>query len=370
MRVSKVRENELRPSTRVHHMFLRQSRLFGTASACLLLSSAVRVEARPCGRVPANLAFAESALIVKGSLISTATGDAPGSDSTSVIRIDRILKGNATQGEIVVTHFLCGIEYRFAMRQGRSVLAFVNASGGLVGGTAVLPASSAGTTSVSTDPTTNVRNELLLAARDEDANTARAAVGALAELDGRKAMPTLLLAANRAEFGMRVRALAWLTRFGDANAFDQLAAVVSAPPFTPLTIPTTIRDDQGASLAIADDDVVEMLWSFRESDLDVPTVPSTEPSRFVRTMTRVARSQDLAVRQAAIHALRVFKHPASFPVLAEALDDPDRDVRYDAVVTLCMAMKAPDLPCPSVPLFEKDEQKYIRPVRAWWKSRP
>jgi hypothetical protein len=113
-----------------------------------------------------------------------------------------------------------------------------------------------------------------------------------------------------------------------------------------------------------------MLLSFRESDVGVPTVPSTEPSRFVRTMTRLARSQDLVLRQAAFHALRAFRDPASFPVLAEALDDPDRDVRYNAVVTLCMAINAPNVPCPSMPLFDEDEQKYIGPVRAWWKLRP
>jgi len=44
-----------------------------------------------------------------------------------------------------------------------------------------------------------------------------------------------------------------------------------------------------------------------------------------------------------MHALRAFRDPASFPVLAEALDDSERDVRYNAVVTQCMAINAPDM---------------------------
>ena len=44
---------------------------------------------------------------------------------------------------------------------------------------------------------------------------------------------------------------------------------------------------------------------------------------------RVARSQDAFIRQAAIHALRAFRDPASFSVLVDALDDPDRYIRYN-----------------------------------------
>jgi hypothetical protein len=202
-------------------------------------------------RAAANRAFAESASIIKGSLILTTTTGAAGSDSISVIHVERILKGTTKEREIAVTHFLCGIEYSLAMKTGRPLLAFVDASFRLVGGTAVLPASPREEAGTSTDARTNLRRELLLAATDEDANTARAAIGALAELDGPPATPTLSQAANRTEFGLRVRALTWLTRFGDANAFDQLAAILAAPPLTPPTIPATVRDDRTAEFLIA-----------------------------------------------------------------------------------------------------------------------
>jgi hypothetical protein len=341
----------------------------GVVLSCVLLLFPVEVVARPCADVTVDQAFATSALIVKGITISTTSTGGPGSDSTSVIRIVRVLKGATTQPEIAVTHYLCGIEYSLAIRKGRPLLAFVDASGHLVNGTAVLPASSGQAAADGlTDATTRLRNELLLAATDEDVNTVRAAVGALAELDGSAARPTLLTAANRADVGVQIRALTWLTRFGDADAFDRLASILESPPFTPPAIPTTIRDDRSASLAIAHDDINRVLWSFAARDSHVATVPSSEPSRFVQTMMKIARSQDTFFRQPAIHALRAFRHPASFPLLVEALDDPDRSIRYNAMITLCMAMNAADVPCPSVPLFEKDEQKYIGRVRAHWKS--
>ena len=129
-----------------------QSRRAAACGCVVLLLFAVRVDARPCGTVPADRAFSESVLILKGSLISTTNAGAPGSDSTSVIHVDRVVKGQTTGREITVIHFLCGIEYPIAMRKGRPLLAFVDGSGGLVGGTEVLPASTRGPADGSIDP--------------------------------------------------------------------------------------------------------------------------------------------------------------------------------------------------------------------------
>src|SRR5438876_235981 len=111
---------------RLHDMLSRYSRIFGTASSCFLLLLAARVDARPCSSVSADRAASESVLILKGSLISTATVGTPGSDSTSVIHVDRVLKGNSTRRNVTVTHFVCGIEYSLAMRKGRPLIVFVD----------------------------------------------------------------------------------------------------------------------------------------------------------------------------------------------------------------------------------------------------
>ncbi len=324
--------------------------------------------ARPCGAVSADQALTEATLVVKGWLESTRDAGVPGSDSTSVIRVYRVLKGATSRTQISVTHFLCGHEYSAAMRTDRPLIAFVTASGALVNGTAVLPASRQRTVHLSRDAKANLRAELVLGSTDRDPAVVRAALGALAELDGTDSAATLKQAIGHADLGVRVRALTWLTRFGDVDAFRRVAELLSAWPFTPLAIPTTIRDQKDASLVIAHEDIYRALSSFAERHFDVSTAPPVNTTAFVETMVGIARSNDIYIRRAAFQALRGFKHRAAFPTLIDGLGDRDEDIRYDAMFTLCMAMRAPDLPCPGLSLFQSDERKYLRRIREWWKA--
>ena len=199
------------------------------AAIGVLLSLAATVEARPCSPVTAGRAFEEASLIVKGSLVSTTPSKLPDGDSTSLIRIDRIVKGWTIRSTVSVEHFLCGIEYEQAFKPGRPILVFIDASGHLVHGTAILPASSQSRWPAFFAKSA-LRDELLLASEDPDPITARAGVGALAELDGLASRATLVDASKRDDFGVRVRALSWLTRFSDANAFAELAGCPASCP--------------------------------------------------------------------------------------------------------------------------------------------
>jgi len=342
--------------------------LAAIAIAAVLAPAAARASARPCAGVSADAALAAATLIVKGRLESTRSEGVPESDSTSVIRVDRVLKGVTARREISVTYFLCGLEYSAAMRKDRPLIAFVTASGGLVSGTAVLPASRQTVAPLSLDAEANLRAEFLLGSADDDPVVVRAAIGALAELDGSASSATLKQATKNTDLGVRVRALTWLTRFGDAEAFRELAGILSEGPVLQSATHRIIRDVNDASLAIAYDDVIRSLSSFAERNFGVSTTPRVNGPAFVETMAMLARSSDIYTRRAAFEALRGFKDRASFPILVEALDDQDQYIRYHAMFTLCMAMNAPDLPCPAVSLFHGDEQKYINRIRAWWKS--
>lgn len=333
-----------------------------------LVTSAAAVEARPCGRIPADVAFSEATLIVKGTLVSTRPAQMPEGDSTSIIRIDRVLKGHAESSEVAVTHFLCETDNEYAFQRVGPVIAFINArNGSLVRGTAILPASNQSSGDAD-DPKTVVRNELMLSIAEPDMKTARAALGALAELDGRASIPILRRYSKGGDFGTRFRALAWLTRFGDADAFDELASGVSAPPFDREWPRSWRYNDDEEPLMTAYQDLRDSLGSYGEKRFGCSTAPQHETDRFVATMGRLAQLKNRMIHQAAMHALRGLNHRASFPILAAALDDPDTNVRYDAMFTLCMAMNANDLRCPATTLFRQDEQKYISRVRAWWKT--
>ena len=332
-------------------------RVYVLATAAILFGLSATVDARPCGqRVSADNAFSEATLIVKGSVASTIPGTSPGADSTSTIRVQRVLKGRTVLPVISVSYFLCGTEYSYALQEGRSIIAFIDASSGqLVGGTAVLAASRRSAREVQ-EPKAALRAELLLAVRDANPKTARSAVGAVAELDGQASVETLKQYADAKDFGTRFRALTWLTRFGDADAFDEVARIVSAAPFKD-ECPNTVRNDKDESFVMACDDLFRALGSFGERGLGGSTAPPRADMRFVDTMAMLAQSKNRAIHRAAIGALRGFKSRAGFPVLAAALDDPDEQVRFDSMFTLCVAMNAPDLKCPGLVLFKQNEQQ-------------
>jgi len=173
---------------------------------------------------------------------------------------------------ISVSYFLCGTEYSYALQEGRSIIAFIDASSGqLVGGTAVLAASRRSAREVQ-EPKAALRAELLLAVRDANPKTARSAVGAVAELDGQASVETLKQYADAKDFGTRFRALTWLTRFGDADAFDEVARIVSAAPFKD-ECPNTVRNDKDESFVMACDDLFRALGSFGERGLGGSTAP-------------------------------------------------------------------------------------------------
>lgn len=348
---------------------MRRSHAVGVVAIIAALAVAPTIAAaRPCSGMPIDRAFEEATLIVKGWLVSTNRGGLPESDSTGVIRVVRALKGAAAaQQEVTVTYFLCGLEYDAAMRPNGLIIAFVSASGSLVRNTVVLPASRRSADVISSDSKANLRAELLLGAVDANPSTVRAALGALAELDGTVSRSTLKRASSDGNLGVRVRALSWLTRFGDVDAVQELASVLSKWPFQPFGIPTGIRNNGDATVAVAHQDIVAALWSFASRfPYDASTAPRANAAQFVRTVAKIAASSDLFVRRAAVQALRGFKNPESFPVLVDALDDHDEYIRYDAMFALCIAMNAPERPCPAIPLFRSDEQKYIDRIRAWW----
>ena len=188
-------------------------RVYVFATATILVGLSATVDARPCGQISADDAFSEATLIVKGSVASTIPGTSPGADSTSLIRVERVLKGRTALAVLSVSYFLCGTEYSYALQQGRSIIAFIDASGGqLVGGTAVLAASNQSARAL-LEPKAALRAELLLAVKDANPKTTRSAVGALAELDRQASIETLKQYADARDFGTRFRALTWLTRF-------------------------------------------------------------------------------------------------------------------------------------------------------------
>lgn len=327
---------------------------------CLfVLGWAYPVHARLCGRQPADYALAQASVVVKGVVTRTERRTGVNTDTTIDIHIDGVLKGRLTASNITVTFFECSREHRYALTKGRPVIAFLDAQRSLI---EVFPASSH-RISPNSNPSAALREEFRVAIDDSDPKLALIALGAQAELDGRNAIPTLTRYRNASNYGVRFRSLTWLTGYGDADAFEQVTRLVSKTSFTGHDSNMWTEADEPVYTAYRD-----LQDALRRLSLDArngATMPPQQRRRFVNGLVALARLQTRLFRYDAIYALREMNDRAAYPVFLEALDDRDKHIRFNAVYALCEAMNGTGPLCPATHVLERDEQKYIAPVRAW-----
>lgn len=93
----------------------------------------------------------------------------------------------------------------------------------------------------------------------------------------------------------------------------------------------------------------------------------TDP-RAVPALARLLGSNEVIVRRSAAAALRHVGDETVIEPLSKALQDGDREVRYQAVLGLA-AVTGQSEWGPSLDLFGKDEQRYLAYWREWAKSR-
>jgi hypothetical protein len=90
----------------------------------------------------------------------------------------------------------------------------------------------------------------------------------------------------------------------------------------------------------------------------LPALESLSSSRFA------------SVQLGAMDALRKIKSPSSAPVLVQRLYDPNRVVRYQAVITLAETFGKKQEFAPSMQLFEQDPERYVTLWKDWWSHQP
>jgi hypothetical protein len=329
----------------------------------LLSLSPREARARLCGGASIGEALLQADLIVKASVVATIPSFASGGDSRSILKVERVIKGSALLPIVSPHHFICGSDQQYSLQWKGPVLAFIDSRGKLVGESAIWPVV-AGAASESKELRAVIREEFISALSSSDRHVARAAVQVLADLEGEAIAPALR-ETKSTDFGTRFRVLSWLTRFGDPDAFDELAGIALAEPFNKDRPMSWTYNEKEEPMMTAYSDLGNTLSAFGSRSFDGSTAPTGAPRRFVSTMSKLAESKNKSIRRGAIHALRGFNDRQSFPIFMAALDDPDAYVRYDAMFTLCMAMKDPGMGCPATSLFKRDEQKYISRVRAW-----
>lgn len=88
----------------------------------------------------------------------------------------------------------------------------------------------------------------------------------------------------------------------------------------------------------------------------------------IPSLSRLLKARDARVWQSASAALRNMKAAAAIEPLVEALEDSDREVRYNAVIGLAEITGQYEWG-PSVELFQREEQKFLTHWIEWARSR-
>lgn len=97
-------------------------------------------------------------------------------------------------------------------------------------------------------------------------------------------------------------------------------------------------------------------------------VSGVRDAQAISFLTRLLSSPDVHTRRGASSALRHTGTDAVIEPLTRALDDSDREVRYNAVLGLAIATEQYEWGA-SVDLFEREEQRYLNYWREWARTR-
>ncbi|MCA1568135.1 MAG: HEAT repeat domain-containing protein [Acidobacteria bacterium] len=168
------------------------------------------------------------------------------------------------------------------------------------------------------------------------------AVGILAGVESPAAEAVLKKASQALDGPVRLHIAAALLRRNDIKTLDLAEKVLTSPP----------QEVESGVLS-------KLAYAIRDGVTD---------SRAVPALTRLLESKEVIVRQSAAAALRHVGDETVIEPLLKALQDGDREVRYQAVLGLAIVTGKSDW-SPSLDLFIKEEQRYLTYWREWAKPK-
>ncbi|MBV9926419.1 MAG: HEAT repeat domain-containing protein [Acidobacteria bacterium] len=167
------------------------------------------------------------------------------------------------------------------------------------------------------------------------------AVGILEGVGSEAATAALRRALPVLDGPLRLRAAAALLKQGDISALNLAEEALLSP------------QPEAAGLS------GELAYAIRDGVTDERAVP---------TLGRLLGASGVVVRRSAAAALRHIGTDAVIEPLSKALQDEDREVRYQAVLGLAIVTGRSEW-APSIDLYDKDEQRYLAYWREWAKTR-
>lgn len=176
----------------------------------------------------------------------------------------------------------------------------------------------------------------LEAAASADAEIAIPAIDWLVQF-GKEALPTFLAVSKSADPNVKATAVAASLRVGDASLLPSVSQLVRVPGLT---------------------DAKEGLYE---------AVSSIKNPEYAPAVADLLDADDVGLRRAASYAIRSIGDKTLLPKLAKCLDDPDREVQYNATMGLARLLNRNEWAA-SKAVFMKDPEPYLAKWRAWWQG--
>lgn len=270
----------------------------------------------------------------------------------AIIKIDRVIKGNVSGKRLKVYFYqlpwhngtdtfidVKPHEYSiFFLKTINNKLRFLDLDNGKI------PGIRGGANTPNTDSRIALQDEILKLITDSDPNNVTAGLQCLpAWKTLSQFTPELNNLAKSDNLGIRYRSIALLAQSGNPESIQELVSILNS-------------DKHPQELQQVGFDVFLALDQIRQKKTPEATL----------RLVGLLQNEKPAIRREALQAFRELKDRRTIQYAAKLLVDPDRDVRYVAMMTICEQISPNGTGCPSTTLFKPNEAKYLNQWKTWW----
>jgi hypothetical protein len=205
--------------------------------------------------------------------------------------------------------------------------------------------------------------ELFASLSDPDRIVAQTALRQVANLEKVRSTQALRKIATSSDPESQSLAYAALINLGDYSLLDQAIKFSEEHVDQMDGIPYAVD-------LIGDKRIMEASKATGNPDLACPSKTGLPFDRSVLPLLHSSLSSpNTDLRRATVHALRGICDPSSARFMVRALDDSDRDVQYEAMMTLGALEDYPaELPAPATGVFNGNPTKYLNAWKNWWET--
>jgi len=327
----------------------------------------------------------DASLIVKGRVLDVrgaGTTEIRGQKTTepaATIQVDSVLKGKVERGTITIRHPKDSLPFGLQLSPGEYALYFLkDGQGGVYSFVNPMTAEmnitsrKAPMADAAKTPIEKLKAELFASLSDPSPEVRKTVLEQVDRLGRKSSADSLQMIASSRSPEEKGMAFAGLLYLRDYSLLRQAIKFAEAPTTDPNVQYWESRI--AASIGVIGDNRMRQAWEATKYMQEVKcasTVLAKQPldSSVLPQLYPLLSSPNVELRRGAAHAFRGICESSTVPALAQALNDSDRTVQYDAMMGLVALENFPSgLPAPSEKVFNENPVPYVDRWKSWWES--